>query len=228
MRWPFLHNVLQRHTERYSFTKFIIIDQFYRLRNMSRRRLIQMDICDKKLFPQFFILSFILLVAVESINMEQCLLATVAIQQMLDEWIICLKCHKTVICLVVPYYLQDSEALVVQVIWPWTRWAASLLQTCPCMYTGASSHSPLSCSCHSPLYLLLLGKWRGVSAWGEGRWLYGWGQETQCNMAKFKVNYFEGKWDSQYVLMMKQLLAFVLYMLIVRESKEMTLEMSHL
>lgn len=104
MRWPLLHNFLQRHT-------FIIIDQFYRLSNMSRRRLIQMDICDKKLFPQFFILSFILLLAVESNNMEQCLLATVAIQQMLDEWIICLKCHKTVRCLVASYYLQDSEAL---------------------------------------------------------------------------------------------------------------------
>lgn len=178
MRWPLLHNFLQRHTERYSFTTFIIIDQFYRLSNMSRRRLVQMDICDKKLFPQFFILSFILLVAVESINMEQCLLATVAIQQMLDEWIICLTCHKTVRCLVAPYYLQDSEVLIVQVIWPWTRWAASLPQICPCLNTGASSHSPLSCSCHSPFYLLLLGKWRGVNALDEGRWLYGWGQET--------------------------------------------------
>lgn len=102
MRWPFLHNFLQRHTERY-FTTFMIVDQFYRLlSSTSRRRLIQIDICDEKLFTQFFILSFILLVAVESINMERCLLASVAIQQMLDEWIICLKCNKAIRCLLAP------------------------------------------------------------------------------------------------------------------------------
>lgn len=41
---------------------------------MPGRKLTQIDICDEKLFPQFCILSRKLLVGMESINMEECIL----------------------------------------------------------------------------------------------------------------------------------------------------------
>lgn len=90
-----------------TFTTFIIIDQFYGLlRNTSRRKLTQTDICGEKLFPQFCIFSLILLMTKESINIQHYLVATVAIQQQLVEWIICLKYNKTVRFVVPPQHLQ--------------------------------------------------------------------------------------------------------------------------
>lgn len=41
---------------------------------MPGRNLAQIGLCDEKLFPQFCILSRNLLVAMESINMEECIL----------------------------------------------------------------------------------------------------------------------------------------------------------
>lgn len=41
---------------------------------MPGRKFTQIDICDEKLFTQFCILSLSLLVAIESINMEECIL----------------------------------------------------------------------------------------------------------------------------------------------------------